>query len=266
MKEKAEYKKVVIITGASSGIGLETAMLFAKQNFIVYGISRGEYSNPLFSHYSCDVTDFENMKKIFEEIFKKEGHIDIVINNAGMGISGAIEYLKPEDLDKIMNVNVKGVILTTSLAIPYLRLSRGRIINTSSVAAVIPIPFQACYSATKSAIESFSFALANELKPQGIKITCVRPGDTKTGFTKNRIKTEVENEVYGKRITKSVKKMEKDETNGKSPLTVAKVMLKVAKKKNPPLAITVGFEYKCVSFLSKILSKRFINKIIYKMY
>ncbi|MGN1208538.1 MAG: SDR family NAD(P)-dependent oxidoreductase [Christensenellales bacterium] len=261
-----ENKKIAIITGASSGIGLATAELFASKGYKVFGISRGEFKSDLFKHYSCDVTNKQGMQAIFEEIFKAEGRIDVVINNAGMGISGAIEYLTESDLDKIMDVNVKGVILTSSLAIPYLRLSKGKIINTSSVASVIPIPFQACYSATKSAIESFSFALANELKPQGIKVTCVRPGDTKTGFTKNRLKTEVENEIYGKRITSSVKKMEKDEKNGKSPNTVAKVMLKVASKKNPPLAVTVGFGYKCISFLSKILSKRFINKIVYKLY
>ena len=259
-------KKVVIITGASSGIGLATAKLFAMKGYTVYGISRNVYKSSLFDSYACDVTDKEGMAQVLEEVYQKEGRIDILINNAGIGISGAIEYLTEQDFDKIFDVNVKGVILTSSLAIPYLRETKGKIINTSSVASVVPIPYQACYSATKSAVESFSFALSQEVKSQGIKVTCVRPGDTKTGFTQNRVKTEVENDVYGKRITNSVKKMEKDETHGKSPLTVAKVMLKVAKRKNPPLVCTVGFLYKCASVLAKLLPHRLINFIVGKLY
>lgn len=259
-------KKVVVITGASSGIGLETANLFAKNGYKVYGIARNEYLCENFYCYECDVTNAQKVKEVLSEIYEKENQIDILINNAGMGISGAIEYLSEEDFNKIFNVNVKGVIMTSSLAIPYLRASKGKIINTSSVASVVPIPFQACYSATKSAVESFSFALSQELKSQGINVTCVRPGDTKTGFTKNRVKTEVENEIYGKKITKSVQKMEKDEQNGKSPITVAKVMLKVAKRKNPPPVCTVGFGYKCICVLAKFLPQRFINFIVGKLY
>ena len=263
---KIMVKKVIVITGASSGIGLATAKLFAMKGYKVYGIARNEYKSSLFDSYICDVTDKDKMSKVLADIYQKEGRIDILINNAGMGISGAIEYLTEQDYEKIFSVNVKGLILTSSLALPYLRESKGKIINTSSVASVVPIPFQACYSATKSAIESFSFALANEVKSQGIKISCVRPGDTKTGFTQNRVKTEVENDVYGKKITNSVKKMEKDEMRGKSPLTVAKVMLKVAKRKNPPLVCTVGFGYKLVSLLAKLLPQKFVNFIVNKIY
>ena len=97
-------------------------------------------------------------------------------------------------------------------------------------------------------------------------MTCIRPGDTKTGFTDSRIKTEVENDIYGKKITNSVKKMENDETHGKSPDTVAKVMLKVAKTKNPPPVLSVGFGYKCICVLAKFLPQRFINFIVSKLY
>lgn len=262
----AMKNKVVVITGASSGIGLCTAKLFAQKGYKVYGIARREFVCDEFFCYSCDVTDRARVSEVLLDIYNKEGRIDILINNAGMGISGAIEYISEQDYDKIFDVNVKGVVLTSSLAIPYLRQSKGKIINTSSVASVVPIPYQACYSATKSAVESFSFALSQELKSQDIKVTCVRPGDTKTGFTQSRIKTEVENEVYGKKITNSVKKMEKDEQNGKSPISVAKVMLKVAKRKNPPPVCTVGFGYKCICVLAKFLPQRLINFIVGKLY
>ena len=259
-------KKVVVITGASSGIGFAAAELFAKKGYIVYGLSRKLAESRLFTSLSCDVTDRVKTAQTLIDIYQKEGRIDILINNAGMGISGAIEYLTEEDFDKIFNVNLKGVIMTSSLCIPYLRESNGRIINTSSVAAVVPIPYQACYSATKAAVESFSFALFSEVRGQGIKVTCVRPGDTKTGFTENRVKTEVENEVYGKKITDSVSKMERDENKGRSPLSVAKVMLKVAETKNPPPVCSVGFEYKCACVLAKFLPQRLINYIVRKLY
>ncbi len=259
-------KKVAVITGASSGIGLSTAELFSKNGYIVYGLSRKPANSDLFTSLSCDVTSREQIAETFKKIYDKEGRIDILINNAGMGISGAIEYLTEEDFNKIFNVNLKGVVMASSLCIPYLRQTKGKIINTSSVAAVVPIPYQACYSATKAAVESFSFSLYGEVKEQGIKVTCVRPGDTKTGFTRNRVKTEVENEVYGKKITEGVKKMEKDEQNGKSPLSVAKVMLKVAKSKNPPPVCSVGFEYKCACVLAKFLPQRQINYIVEKIY
>ncbi len=259
-------KQVVVITGASSGIGLAAAELFAKKGNTVYGIAKDACQSSLFCSYLCDVTDRTAMEQVLQDVYQKEGRIDVLVNNAGMGISGAIEYLTEQDFDKIFGVNVKGVVLTSSLAIPYLRETKGKIINTSSVASVVPIPYQACYSATKSAIESFSFALAQELKPQGIKVSCVRPGDTKTGFTQNRVKTEVENEVYGKKITNSVKKMERDETHGKSPVTVAKVMYKIAKRKNPPPVCTVGFGYKCICVLAKFLPQRLLNFIVGKLY
>ena len=264
--KKIKDKKVVIITGASSGIGLETANYLAGCGYTVYGISNKEYSSEKFEHILCDVCNKEEMSKAFEYVYQKEKQIDVLVNNAGIGISGAIEYITKQDLDKIFEINIKAVIMCSALCLPYLRQSKGKIVNTSSVAAVFSIPFQACYSATKSAIESFSLALSNEVKSQGIKVVCIRPGDTKTGFTAARIKTDVENDVYGKKITKSVQKMEKDEQNGASPLKVAKVMYKVIKKKNPPYVVSVDGIYKFLSFLKRLLPLRFVNYIVGKMY
>lgn len=258
--------KVVIITGASSGIGLSTALYLSEKGYKVYGISRRDFHNDKFTHISCDVLDSEKIKKIIEEIYLKEKNIFAIINNAGIGISGAIEYAKREDVEKIFEINVVSVINLCSIAIPYLRESKGKIVNISSVAGEIAIPFQACYSATKSAIENFSMALASELKPQRIKVCCVRPGDTKTSFTKNREKTEVVNDIYGQRILKSVQKMERDEQRGADPIKVSNVIYKCLKKKNPPLVCTVGIGYKFLCLLSKMLPKKFVNYIVYKLY
>jgi len=259
-------EKVVIITGASSGIGLEMANLFASNGYKVYGLSRKEFKTNNFTHLVCDVCDTKRVEEVFSFIEEKEGHIDIVINNAGMGISGAVEFLNETDMQKIFNVNVFAVMNISKISLKYLRKTKGKIINISSVASIFSIPFQSCYSATKSAIEKFSLALANEVKSQKIKVICVRPGDTKTGFTKNRVKTETTSEIYKDKVKNSVKKMEKDEQNGMNPIKVAKVVLKASKRKNPPLIKTVGFSYKFLSFLEKILPVKLVNFIVGKLY
>ena len=129
------------------------------------------------------------------------------------------------------------------------------------------MPFQATYSATKAGVEIFSRALANEVKPFKIKVTAILPGDTKTGFTQNRIvENTEENKDYQKIVENSIKKVEKDEQTGKSPDSVAKVVVKILKRKNPPLRKTVGFAYKLVVFLPRILPTKLVNFIVRKLY
>lgn len=255
-----------MISGASSGIGYETANFLAERGYVVYGLSRRDFETEKFNFIKCDVCKQEEVKRVFESIFQKEGQIDVLINNAGMGISGAIEYAPKKDVEAIFDVNVNAVINVSGEALKYLRKTQGRIINVSSVASVVPIPFQACYSATKAAVESFSFALSNEVKPQKVKICCVRPGDTKTGFTAARVKNAVTGDAYGDRIEKSVAKMEKDEMKGKDPVSVSKIIYKCMKKCNPPLVCTVGFGYKFLCVLAKLLPKKLVNYIVYKLY
>lgn len=262
-----ENKKVVIITGASSGIGKATALMLVKNGYKVYGISRGKSDCKEFVSYQGDVNDEEKMCQIFEEIFQNEGHIDVLINNAGFGIAGAIADTKKENIENIVNTNLTAVISLCSKIIPYLKKSGGgKIVNISSVGGIIPLPFQACYSATKAGVEVFSRALAGEVKQDNIKVTAILPGDTKTGFTKARIIDKADNSSYDKRVQKSVGKMAKDEQNGKSPDTVAKVILKVLKKKNPPLRKSVGAVSKLEVFLTRVTSTKFVNRIVRKIY
>lgn len=261
-------KKVIVITGASSGIGLETANYLTKKGYIVYGIARRQMSNLDFHFMQGDILDIDRMNEIFKEIENKEGQIDVLINNAGMGISGAIEHTTDENIKKIFDINVNAVISLSRAIIPFLRKNNGgKIINIGSVAGVIPIPFQACYSASKAAIEIFSMALNSEVKSFGIRVSCVRPGDTKTGFTQARVKNQVlEDENYNKRISKSIGKMEKDEQHGMNAVAVSKVIEKVIHKKKPPLVCTVGFGYKCIVVLAKFLPARLMNSIVKKIY
>lgn len=260
-------KKVVLITGASSGIGLATAEYLADKGYTVYGTARKPFANAKFKCLSADVNNHEQMKSVFETIVNEEGRIDVVVNNAGFGISGAIEFTEKQDVQNIFNTNVVAVIDICAMAIDYLRKTKGKIINVGSVAGPVAIPFQACYSSTKSAVETFSSALYGEVKDFGIKVTCVRPGDTKTGFTGARVKSDTKaNELYGSRIEKSVGKMEKDEQNGMSAVCVSKVIFKAIKRKNPPPVMTVGFVYKFLCVLVKFMPMRFVNWVVKKMY
>lgn len=258
-------KKVVLVTGASSGIGLDIAQLLLENDYIVYGVSRREVQGARYHHFCADVCDHERMVEVFEQIIKEQGRIDVVVNNAGMGIGGAVEDTPKELVEKIFSVNVTALMDISSLAIKYLRPTHGKLINIGSVAGVVPIPFQSYYSATKAAVESFSLALAGEVGDFGVGVCCIRPGDTKTGFTAARIKNQ-DNQAYNHRIENSIKKMEKDEQNGVSPRCVSKVVLKVIKKKKTPLVKTVGVPYKFVCGLMKILPLSWASAIIKKIY
>lgn len=260
-----DEKKVVIVTGTSSGIGLCLARLLVCKGYKVYGISR-RITNEQFECLSCDVTDEEKVKQCFEYVFNKEGRIDVLVNNAGMGISGAVEYIDSEQSKRLFDVNVNAVVSLCKLAIPYMKKNGGgKIVNISSVAGIIPIPFQTAYSMSKSAINSLTMCLNMELAPLNICVCGVMPGDTKTGFTSARAK-QLASDGYGNRIEKSVSKMEKDEKNGVSADKVAKVVLKQIERKKPPVLVCVGTSYKLISFLQKILPRKTMLKIVKKIY
>lgn len=254
--------KVVVITGASRGIGLAIAESLNGKGAIVYDISRTVLQNDVVKKaYSSDVNDYEKISEILEEIYKTEGKIDVFINNAGFGIAGAIEKTQKENIYKQIETNLSAVISLSGLAIKYLKETKGKLINISSVAGIIPIPYQSAYSATKAGIENFSRALANEVKAYGIKVTAVLPGDTKTGFTKARIV-----DGHDAQADKTISKFAKDEEKGMSADCVAKVVVKVIKKKHPPLRVTVGFGYKFLVFLTRIIGTKMINFIVRWLY
>lgn len=259
-------KKIVVITGATSGIGHMTADYLAKKNYIVYSLARRIGSLPNVRYIQCDITIENEIFKAIKHIFDNEKRIDILINNSGMGVSGSIENTPREDIEKILDLNIISMIKVTQVCLPYLRESKGKIINIGSIAGVLTIPFQTMYSLSKAAVLSFSEGLSLELKPFGVKVTCIMPGDTKTSFTDNRLKSENNESIYFERFERSIKKMEKDEKNGVNPIIVSKTIYKIIKSKNPPVIKSVGFVYKLFVFLKKILPNRFVMYVLYKMY
>lgn len=259
-------EKVVIVTGASSGIGYETAKLLSKKGYKVYGIARSKINEDFFFSKQSDITNNEQLKQTIQEIYETEKRIDVLINNAGMGISGSIEYTRLTDINNIFNVNFNGLHQAVQLALPYLRETKGKIINVGSVAGPLSIPFQGFYSASKAAVQTYSEALSIELKPMGIQVCTVLPGDIKTSFTKNRKKNQNEPSLYKARVDASIGVMEKDEQYGMTSTYAAKIFLKLVKKNHMPLSKTIGFKYKIFLFLNKVLPKRFVVWIIGKLY
>lgn len=260
-------KKVAIVTGASSGIGRYTAVALRNSGCTVYDFSRRSIPSDGIIFMKTDVTDENEVLLSVKAVFETEGRIDILVNCAGFGISGAVEFTKSEEVYSQFDVNFFGTDKMCRAVIPYMRENGGgRIVNISSVAAVAHIPFQTYYSATKAAIESYSFALANEIKPFNISVTAVQPGDICTGFTQSRKKSFDGDDIYCGRISKSVAGMEKDEQKGMSPDFAGRYIASIALKKNVKPAYAIGFSYKAVCVLCKIFPCGVRNKIIGMLY
>jgi short-subunit dehydrogenase len=259
--------KTVVITGATSGIGRATAAVFKEKGYQVYGIARRVGTDEGIKYLTADVTSFESLEAVFKQISEEVPTIDILINNAGMGISGSVENTTTEDAHYIFNVNVFGVFNAMKAVIPYMRAQgHGKIINISSVAGKLSIPFQAFYSATKAAVNKLTEAIRIEVKPFNIQVMNIMPGDVKTDFTKNRRKNVQNEEYYGTRIEKSLEVMEKDEQNGMPSSYVGKVIYRVSQKRRLPLYKTIGFKYKIFVGLSKLLPSRFVNNVVGSIY
>lgn len=254
---------IAIVTGASSGIGKQEKFRLEEAGYKVYNFSRHNVNGGT-NFIEVDVTDRDSVFSAVDKVIEAEGKIDLLVNNAGFGIAGAIETTPIELAEKQLAVNLFGVVNCTQAVLPYMRAQKnGRIISTSSVASIYPIPFQSFYSCSKSAINAFTSALRNEVKAFNISACAVMPGDIKTGFTANRVKTESGD--YSKQ-EQSIGVMENDEINGMSPDSVAKLVVKLAKKKKVATLYTVGIKYKFLVFLSRFFSHSFCDKVVGGMY
>ena len=226
--------KVAIITGASSGIGRAVAAELTRKGCKVYGLSRRAFSCDGVTCIPCDVTDEEAVLSATEQVISESGRIDILVLCAGMGISGAVEFTDEADSRRQIEINLFGTDRVARAVLPHMRKQQsGNIVIISSVAAVAAIPFQTWYSVSKAALNTYSLALANEVRPYGVKVCAVMPGDIRTGFTDARIKHHLGNEEYGGRIDRSVSRMEQDERQGMSPEKAGAKIACVALKKNP---------------------------------
>jgi NAD(P)-dependent dehydrogenase (short-subunit alcohol dehydrogenase family) len=259
--------KVVIVTGGTSGIGLNTARELTERGCRVYEFSRRAEGTDAAIHIQADVTEEQQVQNAVREVLEREGRIDVVINNAGFGISGAIEYTETEEARRQFDVNFFGMVRVNRAILPIMhRQGHGRIINMSSVAAPIAIPFQAYYSASKAAVRTYSLALQSEVRPYGIEVCCIMPGDIATGFTAARRKNPDGDEAYGGRISRSVAVMEHDETTGIPAEKAGAYVAGKALQKKVPVLCTLGGKYKLFVFLTRLLPTRTLTYLVGKIY
>ncbi|MDD6160542.1 MAG: SDR family oxidoreductase [Oscillospiraceae bacterium] len=259
--------KVALVTGGSSGIGLCTAKALRERGCAVYEMSRHDAGTEGICHLQGDVTDEKQVADAVAALMEREGRLDILVNCAGFGISGAVEFTASEDAKSQLDVNFFGTVNADRAVLPIMReAGGGRIVNISSVAAVAHIPFQAFYSASKAAVDSYTCALANEVRPFGVTVTAVQPGDIRTGFTAARKKSAAGDEVYGGRISRSVAGMERDEEKGMSPEKAGAYIARIALKKRVKPCYAVGAWYKFLCLLIKLLPCGVRNRIVGQLY
>lgn len=264
---ESKQKRTALVTGGSSGIGRCTAVALSKAGYIVYEFSRRDVPVEGVRHMCVDVTDEASVQEAVGQILSERGSIEILVNCAGFGISGAVEFTESEQAKAQFNVNFFGTVNVSRAVLPSMRRQhRGHIVNISSVAAVAHIPFQAFYSASKAAVSSYSCALDNEVSPYGVRVTAVELGDIHTGFIQARQKTVLGDDEYDGRISHSVSQMEKDELSGMSPEVIGTYIARIAQKKNCAPICVAGVKYKILRFLCKILPCTLRGKIVGSIY
>ena len=251
-------KQIIIITGASSGFGKSTAELLSSKGHTVYGLCRRPVEHATIRYRQCDVRNREQIATVVEEIVKEEGRVDVLVNNAGMGIGGALELATPEEIDLQMGTNFMGCVNMCQAVLPYMRKARkGKIINLSSIGGVMGLPYQGFYSASKFAIEGFSEALSAEVRSFGITVSMVEPGDFATGFTGSRKNSQqtLDDPDYGPIFKRSLAIIEKEENGGLKPEILARRIAKMVEQKNPPLRkVVANLEQKLSVVIKRILT------------
>lgn len=244
--------RIVVITGGTSGIGLKLKELFEKAGDTVLTFSLDETGAS--NHYQGSVDHEIKVKQVFNDIHERFGKIDILINSAGIGMSAITEVAPMDEIKRVMDVNFYGTLYCTRSALQF--MSKGaKIINMSSAMALFPVPFRSIYGSAKSAVLNLSFALRMELAPHGIDVIAMCPGDTKTNFTKSRVKDFSTTERYGDRLETATLSSDANEDKRMSVDYVAETIFNLlGKKKSKPFYI-IGGKYKMLYFLTRLTPK-----------
>jgi NAD(P)-dependent dehydrogenase (short-subunit alcohol dehydrogenase family) len=259
--------KVILITGISSGLGKYTAEYLSEKKHIVYGTSRRETEVKEGIHLlKVDVTDTSSVAEAIQSVISKEGRIDVLINNAGMGLGGPVEEFTDEESKMQLDANFFGTFHMCKGVLPYMRnQNNGLVINISSIGGLMGLPFQGFYSASKFAVEGLTESLRYETRKFHINFVLINPGDFKTHFTANRkaIASLSEKSAYYDQYTKSISVIEKDENNGCDPMVLAKKIASIVEKKNPATRyIVASFEQKLAVWLKYLLPEKIFLRIL----
>jgi len=269
-------KKVILLTGASSGIGYQTAESLAKEGHIVYGAARRIEKMEDLKQFGVksiylDVTDENSIKNAVDTIIGNGGRIDVLINNAGYGSFGAVEDVEINEARRQFEVNLFGLARLVQLVLPHMRKQKeGRIINVSSMGGRLTTYFGAWYHATKYALEAFSDALRMEVSDFGIDVSLIEPGGIKTDWgiiASDKLEKSAKGGAYEKEAMKTAKGMKKQYSGNllSNPIVITKSISKAVNSNRPKARYLIGFMAKPLVFLHTILPTKVFDKIMKKL-
>lgn len=264
-------KKVVFITGASSGLGKSIGEFLHHKDFMVYGTSRNPdaITQSIFPVLKLDVRNAQSIQECVALILQKEGRIDVLINNAGVGITGPIEEIPSEEIRNNFETNLFGPIEVMKATLPQMRLQKsGLIINITSIAGYMGLPYRGIYSASKGALELITEALRMEVKAFGIQITNVAPGDFATNIAAGRYHAPVlKGSAYERPYGKTLQEMDVHVDSGSNPNEMAEAIYSIINTKQPKIHYKVGaFMQKFSIVLKRVLPDTFYEKMLMNHY
>jgi len=265
-------RKVILITGISSGFGKETSRLLAERGHSVYGTVRKSCeADKGVNVVMMDLTDIVSIMRAVSEVVEREGRIDVLINNAGMHTGGAVETTSAETIRLQMETSFTGMVnLTREVLLVMRRNGGGTVINISSIGGLMGLPFQGFYSAAKFAVEGFSEALRMEVSGFNIRVVVINPGDFHTNNSANRrnfMAPTGPDDPYERQFRESVAIIERDEANGWHPAVLAKKVADIIEVRNPRHRyIIASFDQKLAVVLKKILPGKIFSAILASHY
>ena len=263
--------KVILITGASSGIGKAIGDFLCTKDFKVYGTSRNSsnYLDSNFQLFDLNVNNSDSINSCIDKIIKIEGVLDVLINNAGVGITGPLEEIPEIEIKNNFNTNFFGPINIIKKVLPIMRSEKsGLIINITSLAAYVGTPYRSVYSASKAALDLVSETLNMETTPFNIKIVSVAPGEFSTNIASGRYHTSCEKKSpYHLNYSKALTLMNNHVDSGADPKLIAKLIFKIINSKNPKKKYIVGsFLEKIAPYLKLLLPQKYFENLIMKSY
>ncbi len=265
-------KKVVLITGGSSGIGKSIGTFLTSKGYVVYGSTRNPQNYPDFDAFELvqlDVKDVDSIQKAVSYVISKEGRLNVLINNAGMGITGPIEETPHEEILNVFDTNFHGPVHMMKAVLPQMRKQGGgAIVNITSIAGYMGLPFRGFYSATKGALGILTEALRMETKDFGVTITNVAPGDFVTNIAAGRYHAPVlDGSPYEDKYAQTIDAINNDVDSGGDPIQVAEAVYKIINQKRPKVHNPVGaFLQKFSLTLKKILPDKVYEKLLINHY
>lgn len=262
--------KVILITGGSSGIGKSIGDFLTQKGYIVYGTSRNpkNYTNSNFNLVALDVNNTATIKKAVQTVIDAEGRLDVLVNNAGVGITGAIEEIPAEQIQHNFNTNFFGPINVIKAVLPQMRKQQsGLVINITSIAGYMGLPYRGIYSASKGALEILTEAFRMETKDFGVKFTNIAPGDFATNIAAGRYHAPVLKDSPYTKYPNVLKDIDEDVSSSGSPIAVAKKVHEVINTKNPKIHYKVGaFMQKFSIVLKFLLPDKIYEKLLLNHY